>query len=82
MQAQGPTRWPNRLRELRLEHGLKLYDVAALVRYDPSAIQRWETGETATIPDEIKLLLADHYGVSVEYLMRWDAREPSTEAAA
>lgn len=62
----------NRLRALRTERGLKLYDVAAAVRADPATIHRWETGATRTIPDDTKLALAEFYGVPVPYLMGWD----------
>ena len=82
MQKQSaPATPPNRLRELREEHGLKLYDIAALFRVDQSTVNRWERGETATIPDDVKLALADRYEVTVEYLMRWDQREPGQAAA-
>ena len=69
----------NRLRELREKRSLKLYDIAALIRRDPATISRWENGETATIPDDIKLKLAEYYGVSPAYLMGW---ENDSKAAA
>lgn len=65
---------PNRLRELRNRAGLKIYDVSAMLRRDPATIARYENGET-TIPDELKLALAQHYSVSPEYLMGWDRLE-------
>lgn len=68
MQTQLP---PNRLRELRNRAGLKLYDISALLRRDPATVHRYEIGETP-LPDELKLALAKHYGVTVEYLMGWD----------
>lgn len=61
----------NRLRELRLEHDLKLREIAALVDRGESVIQRYENGQTA-VPDEVKLALARRYDVSVDYLMGWD----------
>lgn len=82
MQKQTP---PNRMRELRRQHDLQLYDISAMVRYDTSTVQRWETGETATVPDEVKIALAKRYGVTVEYLMGWDLlleSEPVKEPAA
>ena len=61
---------PNRLRELRESRELKLYDIAARYRKDPSTVHRWESGR-ALVPDEIKLDLADFYGVTVAHLMGW-----------
>jgi transcriptional regulator with XRE-family HTH domain len=61
---------PNRLEELREAGGLKRYHLAAEVDVDQSTIYRWERG--GTIPDEVKLRLADFFGVSPAYLMRWE----------
>ncbi len=61
---------PNRLRELRQERDLKLYDIAARYRKDPSTVMRWESGHSM-VPDEIKLDLASFYGVTVAHLMGW-----------
>lgn len=60
----------NRLRELRKSKGLKLYDIAARYRKDPSTVARWERGQ-AMVPDEIKLDLAAFYEVTVANLMGW-----------
>ena len=64
----------NRLRELREQRGLKLYDIAALVRRDPSMISRYETGESP-VPEPVWRILAPFYGVSVDFLMRRDEAE-------
>lgn len=72
----------NRMRELRKQHGLKLYDVAALVRRDTATVHRWETGETSTVPDDAKRALAERYGVSVDHLMGWDSIPEPTGSAA
>lgn len=69
----------NRLRELREQAELKAYDLAARFRVDPSTVVRWENGRSQ-VPDEVKLELAELYGVSVAYLMGWP--EKSTKAAA
>ena len=69
MQTQLP---PNRLRELRTRAVLKLYDISALLRRAPATVHPYETGNTP-LPDELKIALAEHYGVTVEYLMGWDA---------
>lgn len=73
MQKQdAPNRPQNRLKELRDQQDLKLYDISALVRVDPATVHRWETGDTRTVPDDAKFAMAKLYGVSVEYLMGWD----------
>lgn len=74
------TALPNRLRELRLAHDLKLHEVSAIVGRGESVVWRYERGLTA-VPDDAKLALAAHYDVSVDYLMGWD-RAPQPEAAA
>lgn len=78
MQKQTAT---NRLRQLREGHGLKLYDVAALVRVDPSTIHRWETEQTQ-VPDEVKKALAERYGVTRAYLMGWETDEATLDQSA
>jgi transcriptional regulator with XRE-family HTH domain len=72
---------PNRLRELREAHGLKLYDISVNVRVDPATISRWETGKSQ-IPDDAKAQLAEMFGVTRAYLMGWDEDAPEASAAA
>lgn len=62
---------PNRLRELREAADLKVYDIAALVRRDPSTVLAWERSESQ-VPDEVKLALAERYNVTPAYLMGWE----------
>lgn len=69
----------NRLKELREQHDLKLVEVAASVDKDQSAMWRYETGKSP-VPDGVKRILCERYGVTVEYLMGWD-RDPVEEAA-
>lgn len=71
VQRQPP---PNRLRELRQKHNLKLHEVSTLVGRGESVVWRYEKGLTA-VPDDAKLKLAAHFGVSVEHLMGWDQEE-------
>lgn len=78
---QGQT--PNRLAELRRQHGSRLIDVATVAGKDQSLIYRYEQGETQ-IPDDVKAKLAAYFGVSRAYLMGWDepvGDEPSGVAA-
>lgn len=69
----------NRLRQLRREKGSTVREISALVSRDQSLVSRYERGLTQ-VPDDAKLVLAEHFGVTVEYLMGWDLR-PETEAA-
>lgn len=71
----------NRLRELRLAHDLKLYEVSAIVGRSETVIGRYEKGQTR-VPDDAKLKLARHYGVTVAHLMGWDAIEDENGEAA
>jgi transcriptional regulator with XRE-family HTH domain len=80
MQTQGL--YANRLRELREARGLKLYDIAALLRVDPSTVNRWETGRVSNVPDDAKLALARFFDVSVAHLMGWDRDSDSDSKAA
>jgi ribosome-binding protein aMBF1 (putative translation factor) len=59
---------PNRLREARQARDWKTYDVAHLLRRDPSMIRRYERGETP-VPEEVWRTLADEWNVSVDWLM-------------
>lgn len=68
MQKQTP---PNRLREVREQHGEKLYDIAALIRRDTSTVWRYEEG-LSPVPESVWRTLAAHYEVSVDHLMALD----------
>lgn len=61
----------NRLRELRKEKGTPVREIANLIFRDQSLVSRYERGLTK-IPDDAKLALAKHFGVTVDYLMGWD----------
>lgn len=70
--AAGPNPLPaNRLRVLRIEHGLDLTSLAAELGKSVSTYTRYETGATR-VPDDVKLHLAGKYGVTPGYLMGWD----------
>lgn len=65
------THMANRLRELRQSTGITVREVSAVIERDQSIVSRYERGLTQ-IPDDAKLKLAAHFGVSVEHLMGWD----------
>jgi transcriptional regulator with XRE-family HTH domain len=61
----------NRIAECRKAKGLRPSQVAAAFEVDQSTVWRWET--TGRVPVEKLPALAEMLGVSVEYLMGWDA---------
>lgn len=70
----------NRLKELRLEKGLKLIDIAYHVRVDTSTVNRWQD---RVIPHEHLAAVAALLDVSVPYLAGWsDQRKEPNGAAA
>jgi transcriptional regulator with XRE-family HTH domain len=70
---------PNRLRELREEKGEKPYELAVVIKRDPSVIYRYEVGLT-NIPLDILQQLTAHYEVSAEYLLGWSDKRRKAAA--
>lgn len=68
MHTQAP---PNRLRDMRLDRGQTLMDLATLCGVYPTTIKRWEKG---LIPQQHLPALAEHLGVSVPYLAGWSPK--------
>ena len=59
---------PQRIKELRIEQGLKQCDLAKLCNVKQSCISKWERGET--LPDvEILITLVSIFSVSADYLL-------------
>lgn len=58
-----------RLEELRIDHDLTQQDVADLLGCQREVYRRYEKG-TRTIPADFLIRLADHYHVSVDYILR------------
>jgi transcriptional regulator with XRE-family HTH domain len=69
----------NRLRELRQEKGEETYDLAVLIRRDPSVITRYENGLT-NIPLQILAQLCEHYDVSADFLLGWSDKRRKAAA--
>lgn len=73
---------PNRIAELREARGLSRVALAVLCGVTTEVtIARWERGETA-VPDKAKFTLAEHFEVSIEYLMGWDRQAPESPSKA
>ena len=56
------------LRAIRMRKGYRVIDVAQIIEVNPSAVTRWEQGDS--LPSTIKLIkLADLYGIPVDSLI-------------
>ena len=66
----------NRIKELRIKHGYKNQkELADFLYVNQTAVSQWERG--ATIPSSQMLLkLSELYGVSIDYLLGRDEKEP------
>lgn len=62
-----------RLRDIREDNDLTQAQVAEMLGIQQTVYSRYERGYQ-TIPLELLLKLADHYGVSVDYLLERDKR--------
>ena len=57
--------------KLRREANMTQLELAEQLNYSDKAISKWERGES--VPDVVTLkILADHFGVTVDYLLRAD----------
>ena len=61
----------NRLKELRQEKKLSQKELAENIGVHYRTLQNWENGESQIKPEKAQLL-ADHFGVSVGYLLGYD----------
>lgn len=61
------------IKELRSKKGLTLEQLGASVGVSKQTIQRYETGQIATIPYDKIVLLARALSVTPQYLMGWEA---------
>lgn len=57
-----------RLSDLRIDHDLTQQDVADILGCKREVYRRYEKG-TRTIPVDYLILLADYYGVTVDYIL-------------
>ena len=64
----------NNLSKLRIKNKLTQADLAKKINYTDKSISKWENGDSTPPIDVIKLL-ADTYGVTVDYLLSNDADE-------
>lgn len=71
----------NRLKELRKEKKITQDELAKKVKIPLRTYQRLENGETQIKPDKAQVL-ADHFGVSVGYLLGYSEYRDSQEASS
>lgn len=64
-----PTKFSERLAELMEEKRETKYSLAKELELSQSTVANWLNGETEPIRSHIKLL-ADHYGVTVDELLK------------
>lgn len=70
----------NRLKELRLNKGLTLKQVANLIGVSEATVQRYESGKISTLKYEVAEALAALYNVSPGYLMGWESYKSYADA--
>ncbi len=57
-----------RLRELRVHAGFNQTEIAQLLKMQQNQYSRYERGERE-LPIHLFILLANHYGVSIDYMV-------------
>lgn len=58
----------NNLRKLRTEHGLTQIGLQMKTGIEQALLSKYETGERVP-PTETLIILADFYGVSIDYIL-------------
>lgn len=61
----------NRLKQLRKQKKLTQQELAEIIRVHHRTLQNWENGNAQIFPKNQKAL-ADHFGVSIPYLLGYD----------
>ena len=62
------SKFPERLKTLRIDKGLNQNQLASKVKVSQAAIARWEAG--LQIPNiEVAIMFAQFFGVSTDYLL-------------
>ncbi len=62
------SKFPERLKTLRIDKGLSQNQLASKVKVSQAAIARWEAG--LQIPNiEVAIMFAQFFGVSTDYLL-------------
>lgn len=72
---------PNRIRELRAQRGEKARHLAVMLDVGEVQVTRYELGHNE-IPLSKAKTLADHFGVTIGYLLGYEDEPEPSEAAA
>lgn len=73
-------RLDEKLARLRKEKGLTQLDLAEAVKVSRQAVSKWESGGGTPSTENLRGL-SELYGVSIDYLLNEDAREPEDDTA-
>jgi repressor LexA len=68
-----------KIKQLRMEHGLTLEQVANKVGVGKSTVRKWETGIIANMKRDKIAALAEALYTTPAYLMGWEESEPQAE---
>jgi transcriptional regulator with XRE-family HTH domain len=68
-----------RIKQLRLEKGMTLEEVATIVGVGKSTVRKWETGMITNMKRDKIPLLAKALSTTPEFLMGWERPEPIIE---
>ena len=71
----------DKIRQLRLERGLTLEQVAKIVGVGKSTVRKWETGMIENMRRDKIAKLAFALGTTPEFLIGWDELDGKKEAA-
>lgn len=66
-----------KIKQLRLNRGMTLEDVAKIVGVGKSTVRKWETGMIANMKRDKIALLAKALGTTPAYLMDWKEENPA-----
>lgn len=69
----------DRIKALRLAKGERLGDLGAAAGLSASAVHQWESGTTKGLRPANLIAVADHYNVSVRWLVTGDGPQRVTE---
>ena len=70
----------DRIKRLRLQHGLTQEELGNIIGVQKSAIRKYESGAVQNIKRTSIKKLADYFGVSPSYLLGYEDKEPEIEA--
>jgi transcriptional regulator with XRE-family HTH domain len=79
MYIQAVSEIGDRIKRLRLERGERLSDLGAAAGLSASAVHQWESGATKGLRPDNLVAVADHYNVSIRWLVTGTGSQRVTE---